>query len=682
MSFKDLKLGWKLGIGFGILIIISMFLGILAIVNMNTVSTKAKYLDEEYVPEVEIANNIETAAREAMYANRGWSYSNKSNYYNEGQLHLQRLHKYLEDAKELDKNSEQLDKLSGAIEKIDENLHSYEQLLAQSVESQNKLEATRARMDESANNFMTYCTAFLNSQDTEFNQDVSAGAGGNALRQRMDKIVLMNRLIDIGNEIRVINWKEQATHSDEGLDETTMLFNEAEKIIENIGEITFKTVDIQQIDKILSALTHYQSAMTEYKEEWSNRLELNKNRDVTADLVLKEANLTATAGIEQTLDISQQTVDILDNSSVIMAIGLIIALITGVFLAYVFTNLITKPMFEGVAFAKEIAKGNLEAKLNVMQDDEIGDLADALREMVDQLKDIVENVVTGSNSIADASREMSTTSQQMSQGASEQASAAEEVSSSMEQMSANIQQNTDNAQQTEKIAVFAADGIRKGNESSQRAVEAMKNIAEKISIINEIAFQTNILALNAAVEAARAGEHGKGFAVVAAEVRKLAERSREAASEIDNVSRDGVQIATEAGKLLSEIAPEIEKTSRLVQEISAASIEQSSGASQVNNAIQQLNQVTQQNAASSEELATSSEELSGQAEQLKDIVGFFKIEKTFQTSKINLSDNKTKKETTTKTPKYENINKNSDDEKSGVKLDLHSEDIDNEYEKF
>jgi len=196
----------------------------------------------------------------------------------------------------------------------------------------------------------------------------------------------------------------------------------------------------------------------------------------------------------------------------------------------------------------------------------------------------------------------------------------------MEEMTSNIQQNTDNAQETEKISTKAAESIRSGNEAAQNSVQSMKDIAEKISIINDIAFQTNILALNAAVEAARAGEHGKGFAVVASEVRKLAERSAEAASEIDEKSKSGVQISKQAGEQLQEVVPEIEKTSRLVQEITAASNEMTSGADQVNSAIQQLNQVTQQNAASSEELATSAEELSSQADQLKQVTSFFKLD--------------------------------------------------------
>jgi methyl-accepting chemotaxis protein len=324
---------------------------------------------------------------------------------------------------------------------------------------------------------------------------------------------------------------------------------------------------------------------------------------MTDKAMLKEANQTSTGVIIASIAIA----------------------ILAVILAIVIARGIINPINKGVHFAGQLAKGDLTATIDIDQKDEIGQLASALINMGDKLRNIVEEILLGADNIASASQQMSGTSQQISQGANEQASSVEEVSSSMEEMAANIENNTSNAQQTEKIAVNSQIGVREGSEATNTAVEGMKNIAEKIRIINDIAFQTNILALNAAVEAARAGEHGKGFAVVAAEVRKLAERSKIAADEIDELSKNGVEVAERAGSKLSEIVPEIEKTAQLVQEIASASIEQNTGAGQVNNAMQQLNNITQKNAAASEEMATSSEELASQAEQLKETISFFNI---------------------------------------------------------
>ncbi|WP_295464470.1 methyl-accepting chemotaxis protein [uncultured Pseudomonas sp.] len=284
---------------------------------------------------------------------------------------------------------------------------------------------------------------------------------------------------------------------------------------------------------------------------------------------------------------------------------------------------IVAPLNEAMAVMSGLAQGDLSRTVEGNYQGQLLELKNSINGTVGKLNQIIGDVRLSADALASAAEEISATAQSMSQASTEQAASVEETSASIEQMSASIAQNTENAKVTDGMAGKAAREAGEGGEAVRNTTVAMKTIADKIGIVDDIAYQTNLLALNAAIEAARAGEHGKGFAVVAAEVRKLAERSQVAAQEIGDVAKNSVALAERAGTLLDQIVPSIGKTSELVQEIAAASEEQSGGASQINSAMLQLSQITQQNASASEELAATSEEMSGQAEQLQRLMSFF-----------------------------------------------------------
>jgi methyl-accepting chemotaxis protein len=310
-----------------------------------------------------------------------------------------------------------------------------------------------------------------------------------------------------------------------------------------------------------------------------------------------------------------------------MLIGIVsVALLIAVAMAFWIAMTISRGLTRANSVVRDVSEGDLTKMAEITTRDEIGELLGNVNLMIERLRGVVGDALSASDNVSAGSQELSSASEQISQGATEQAASAEEASASMEEMASNIKQNADNAAQTEKIARQSSKDAEASGEAVSRAVTAMRTIAEKISIVQEIARQTDLLALNAAVEAARAGEHGKGFAVVASEVRKLAERSQTAASEISAMSGDTVKAAQDAGEMLNRLVPDIRKTAELVSEISAACREQDIGASQINEAIQQLDKVTQQNAGASEEMSATSEELAAQAEELQASIAFFKVD--------------------------------------------------------
>jgi len=329
-----------------------------------------------------------------------------------------------------------------------------------------------------------------------------------------------------------------------------------------------------------------------------------------------------TTAMEQSMKEGQEA---FTNGRRIAFLLFVVTMIVAPLVALSVTKSITVPIQQAVQHAERIASGDLTKEIAVTNQSETGQLQKAMQEMSRRLSSIIRDVREGSAAVASAAQQVSASSQSLSQGTSEQAASVEEMSSSLEQMNASISQNADNSRQVEQAATKGALAAEESGNAVKETVEAMKQIAAKTSVIEEIAYQTNLLALNAAIEAARAGDQGRGFAVVAVEVRKLAERSQLAAQEIGGLAGKSVSVAERSGQLLTDLVPSIKKTADLVQDVAAASTEQSGGVTQINQAMSQVDSVTQRNASSAEELSSTAEELAAQSEQLQQLMTFFRV---------------------------------------------------------
>lgn len=669
MRFIDLKIRTKLYWAFGALIVIALLLSANSLFTMWHFQRDVEALTEEYLPEMKLATDISNKTQQLAFNMEGYFLTGKPEYYRESKEELEFLKKIIMEGEELLEKSERLFILEQKLSIIRVLIPKYEQAMLMAFKNNQDLAILTARMDEKGFDFLNNCQLFFDSQNRLLKQEITRAVVSDSRRK---KIIALTRLIEIGSDIQKKAIQARRTSDKSIIKKALLGFDQLHEQFDILKPLTRRSENITQLLAIDQATDEFNESMLSMVNKIETlSVHYKQHKELSEQLVANAIELRD-EGIENSVNTSagfNKTIVASIRNNIIV---LIFAIAIAVLLTLLMARLITKPLYKGIQFAKQMSKGDFTVELDIDQKDELGELADSLKSMAEQIRQVITAVTMAADNMASASMELSSTSQHVSQGSSEQASSAEEVSSSIEEMAANIQQNTQNAKETVDISVNAENDIYQGKEEVDKTVFAIRKIADKISIIGDIAFQTNILALNAAVEAARAGEHGRGFGVVAAEVGKLAERSKTAALEIDALTKTSVFNAEEAGAIMKKIVPEIKKTSGLIQEIAAANVQQSSGADQINSAIQQLNQVTQQNAAASEELATNAVEMSGQAENLQEIVSFFKV--------VIGKQNHLIKEKTNVVHKLKAPRKTIVADTKGVVLNL--DDDDDEFERF
>lgn len=620
---KNLKLGLKLGGGFGCLVLLTVLLGGLAAFNMRNAANGSMKLAEAYVPEVGLATAVERSTLRTLSSMDGYALSGDDAYWKDVEAGHDKVKESVVRARAHAEKFPELVKLKEGVAQADQGVAKFADIAAAVHGAVEAMKQSREEMTPAAKQFTTASSDFMKQQFVLMKQDIQGGLPETAVLERLGKIEMVQRVINLASDTRLQNCVAQIYGDPATMRAGLANFSKIEAALTELASITRRQKNQEQIRVISAAGDAYAAAMQKFLDSFIRLQELKKQSREVGDEVAEVAKQTAMAGADAAQNRANIDAANLAKSSTVMIVGLCLAVLIGTALAFFLTRLITKPIMKGVDFAQILSRGDLTGTIDVDQRDEIGILAAALRNMKDKLTEVVSSVQSATDNVAAGSEELSASAESLSQGATEQAASIEEVSSSMEQMASNINQNAENARETETLASKAAGDARESGVAVSQTVNAMKSIAEKISIIEEIARQTNLLALNAAIEAARAGEHGKGFAVVAAEVRKLAERSGSAATEISELSSSSVAVAEQAGRMLELLVPDIERTASLVQEISAASDEQNAGAEQINQAVSQLDTVIQQNASASEEMASTSEELSGQGQQLQLTMSFF-----------------------------------------------------------